>query len=256
SILQIVCSYNGQAQQYPMLKTGTSGGLTTNTGTPMVDIVCLGEPLIEFSQTQQPDAGLYARAFGGDTMNSAVAASRQGASVGYLTALGGDNFGQTVLDLLGDEGIDTRHVTINNSAHTGIYFISYHDGEHRFDYLRHGSAASRMRPSDLPLDYIQSTRFLHVSGISQAISDIACDTVLAALETARQAGITTSYDTNLRLKLWPLQRARAIIHAGVAMADIALPGLEDARHLTGLEAPEAIIDYYLSLGPKTVALKM
>src|SRR5699024_10255922 len=106
----------------------------------MVDIICLGEPLIEFSQTRQPGADVYARAFGGDTMNSAVAASRQGTRVGYLTALGNDNFGQTVLDLLSDEGIDTRHVTIDDTAHTGIYFISYHDGEHRFDYRRRGSA--------------------------------------------------------------------------------------------------------------------
>src|SRR5699024_3608252 len=152
-----------------------------------------------FSQTRQPDADLYARACGGDTMNSAVAARRQGASVGYLTALGRDNFGQIVLDLLTHEGIDAGHVKRDDTAQTGIYFISYRDGEHRFDYRRRGSAASRMQPSDLPQAYISNARFLHVSGISQAISDTACDTVFTAPKLAREAGVATSAATHLRL---------------------------------------------------------
>ena len=65
-----------------------------------------------------------------------------------------------------------------------------------------------------------------------------------------------SYDTNLRLRLWPLERARAVIHAAVAMSDIALPGLDDAEQLTGLSGPEAICDFYLGLGAKIVALTL
>lgn len=222
----------------------------------MVDIVCFGEPLIEFSQTQQPNTNYYLQGYGGDTSNTAVAACRQGASVGVLTALGADKFGQSLCRLWSEEGIDASHVTINDASYTGVYFISYDDGQHFFDYLRKGSAASMMGPADLPREYIQKAHFLHVSGISQAISDSACEAVFEALRIARQAGVTTSYDTNLRLKLWPIDRARANIHAGVAMADIALPGLEDAQQLTGIDDPEAIIDYYLALGPSTVALKM
>lgn len=222
----------------------------------VVDIVCLGEPLLEFSQARRAGVIHYVQGYGGDTSNCAVAAARQGAKVGYLTALGDDVFGQAFLDLWRAEGIDVSHVAIDAAAHTGVYFISYRGGEHRFSYLRRGSAASRLGPADLPLGYIRDAGLLHVSGISQAISDSACDAVFEALKTARQAGVTTSYDTNLRLKLWPLERARAIIHTGVSMADIALPGLEDARALTGLDDPAAIIDFYLSLGPRIVALKM
>lgn len=222
----------------------------------MTDIICFGEPLVEFSQTQQPNAHHYVQGYGGDACNTAVAASRQGASVGILTALGADKFSQSLRQLWYEEGIDASHVATNGASHTGIYFISYANGQHFFDYLRQGSAASLIGPADLPLEYIRNARYLHVSGISQAISDSACDAVFEALKIARQAGATTSYDTNLRLKLWPLERARATIHAGVALADIAMPGLEDARQLTGLEDPEAIVDYYLDLGPTMVVLKM
>lgn len=222
----------------------------------MADIVCLGEPLIEFSEDRQAGTGHYLQGFGGDTLNTAVAAGRQGAAVGYITALGADSFGRMLLDLWREEGIDARHVVIDEHAHTGVYFIHYPDGEHRFSYMRNGSAASVMTPAGLPRDYIRAAGLLHVSGISQAVGAPACDTVFEALQVAREAGVTTSYDTNLRLKLWPLARARAVIHAGIAMADIALPGLEDARQLTGLEEPEAIVDFYLRLGPKTVVLTM
>ena len=64
-----------------------------------------------------------------------------------------------------------------------------------------------------------------------------------------------SYDTNLRLALWPRARAAAVIHAAIAQADIALPSLDDARVLTGLEAPEAIAEFYLRLGCPIVLLK-
>jgi len=88
--------------------------------------------------------------------------------------------------------------------------------------------------------------------ISQAISTSACDAAFRAMEIARAAGVRISYDTNLRLRLWPASRAAAVIHAAIAMADIALPSLEDATALTGLKNPYAICDFYLRLTPLVV----
>jgi 2-dehydro-3-deoxygluconokinase len=84
---------------------------------------------------------------------------------------------------------------------------------------------------------------------SQAISDSACDAGFRAIEVARAAGVRVSYDTNLRLRLWPAARAAAVIHAAIAMADIALPSLDDATALTGLTDPDAVADFYLRLCP-------
>ena len=58
-------------------------------------------------------------------------------------------------------------------------------------------------PHDLPHDVIGGASILHVSGISQAISAGACDTVFAAIEAAGARGARVSYDPNLRTKLWP-----------------------------------------------------
>jgi 2-dehydro-3-deoxygluconokinase len=127
---------------------------------------------------------------------------------------------------------------------------------HRFSYWRSGSAASRMKPGDIPEAAIASARVTHVSAISQAISTNACDLVFETIETAKAVGRLVSYDTNLRLKLWPLPRARAIIQATAAMADLLLPGLDDARQLTGLEDPDMIADVYLGAGAGIVALTL
>ena len=221
----------------------------------MPDIICLGEPLYEFNQTKPGEPG-YLAGHGGDTSNCAVAAARQGASVGYLTALGSDAFGDSFMELWQREGVDASMVRRRDDAHTGVYFITHGPQGHVFSYLRAGSAASRMAPEDLPEDYLRSARVLHASGISQAISSSATDTVFRAIEIAREAGVLVSYDTNLRLRLWPLARARAIVQATAALADILLPSTDDATALTGLTDPDRIADHYLGHGVKLVALTL
>ncbi len=220
-----------------------------------LDIICLGEPLLEFNQ-ERADGPHYRKGYGGDTSNAAIAAARQGARVAYLTALGIDAFADELLALWATEGVDAGHVRRDPEAHTGLYFVSHGAHGHSFTYMRAGSAASRMTPALLPDGFVASARYLHLSGISQAISASACDTAFAAIGQARSAGTAVSFDTNLRLKLWPLARARAVIHATVPQVDILLPSLEDATALTGQEKPDAIADLYLEMGAPLVVLKM
>ncbi|MDB5511002.1 MAG: 2-dehydro-3-deoxygluconokinase [Enterovirga sp.] len=223
---------------------------------PRFDLLAVGEPLMELAETDRTGERLYLPGHGGDTSNVAVAAARQGARVAYFTHLGADAFGRGFLDLWDREGIDRSRVVVREGERTGIYFISYGPDGHEFSYFRAGSAASLVGPRDLPLDLVADARVLHVSGISQAISGACADAVFAAIRHARTAGRVVCYDTNLRLALWPLDRARATIHAAVALSDIARPGLDDARKLTGLDDPDAIVDFYLELGPTLVAMTL
>lgn len=219
----------------------------------MFDLVCLGEPLIEFNQ--QAD-GRYLAGFGGDTSNCAIAAARQGAQVAYITNIGDDSFGRDYLDVWAQEKIDTQGVSIRQDAPTGIYFVTHGENGHEFTYRRNGSASSLLTPEALPEKLLKQTKFLHVSGISQGISDSASQSVLQAMRTVKQAGGQVSYDTNLRLQLWPLEKAKSVIHEAMALCDIALPGADDAISLTGLNDPDAIVDFYLALGANTVALTL
>jgi 2-dehydro-3-deoxygluconokinase len=218
-------------------------------------LVSFGEPMIEFNQTA-PGERRWLQGFGGDTSNAAIAAARQGASVGYVCALGNDAFGDKFIELWEDERVDCSRVARRTDGHTGVYFVTHDERGHHFDFLRTGSAASRMGPDDLPREYLAGARILHLSGISQAISPHARAAGFAAIDIVKAAGGRVSYDTNLRLKLWPLEAARQTIHDAVARSDIALPSLEDAEQLTGLSDPDAVADFYLKLGPSIVALKL
>lgn len=220
-----------------------------------IDLLCIGEPLGEFN-AMRAEAGAFQFGHGGDTSNCAVAAARQGARASYAGAVGDDMAGRSIRGLWAREGVDDAFVSTHRSAPTGLYFVDHGPAGHVFSYLRAGSAASLYGPGDLPRDAIASAKIIQASGISQAISASAADAVFEAFALARENGVLTAYDTNLRLKLWPLTRARAIVHAACAMADIVLPGLDDARLLTGLDDADAIADVYLRMGAKVVALTL
>ena len=220
------------------------------------EILSLGEPMVEFNQTGEGAGRVYLQGFGGDTSNFAIAAARQGARVGYLSALGDDPYGAMLRRMWDEEGVDHAHVATDPQAFTAIYFVTHDAQGHHFHFFRKGSAASRMTPAQLPRERIAQARVLHLSGISLAISDAACETGFAAMELARAAGVAVSFDTNLRLKLWPLARAREVMTEALRRCDIALPSLDDVRALTGLDDPDALVDHCLALGARVVALKL
>jgi 2-dehydro-3-deoxygluconokinase len=73
-----------------------------NHPTRTLDIVALGEAMVEFNQRPQTnahDAPLYLQGFGGDTSNAAIAAARAGARVAYLSRLGTDRWGDSLMTL-------------------------------------------------------------------------------------------------------------------------------------------------------------
>lgn len=218
-----------------------------------IDALCLGEPMYEFAERS---GGGWVGGFGGDVSNVAVALARQGARAAVATRLGADAFGDELIALWRREGVSAEAAARDPERPTGVYFIRQKADGHHFEYRRAGSAASAMSPETLPREALEACRVLHVSGISQAISARCEAAVAEAIRIVKAAGGLVSFDPNLRLKLWPLERARAAIHGAMASADIALPGLDDARMLTGLDGAEEIARFYLDLGPSIVALTL
>ncbi len=210
-----------------------------------VDIVTLGEPLYELNQ--QAD-GRFLPGFGGDTMNVAIAACRLGATTGMIAALGADPFGDEIEGLLRREEVEVDAVTRHPTAPTGIYLVTHGKDGHSFSYYRKGSAASLMGAADVPGTLIASARYLHVSGISQAISDTARDAVDRAITVAQRAGVALSYDTNLRTRLWSVAAARPVVERTARRALFLKTSLEDSEALLGLTEPAAIAAHFLDLG--------
>ena len=223
------------------------------------DIIALGEPLLEFNAASTGplhQVSEYQVGWGGDVSNFAVAVSRLGGSAGLISRVGDDAFGRMFLDLWATEEVDAHHVIVEANARTGIYFISREGAAHGFTYYRQNSAASHISKEDLPADWFRGIKAFHTSGITQAISESACEAALYAMEEARLAGLVVSYDPNIRSQLWGPHRSKAIVLESIRRADLVLPSLEDAQFLSDSDQPSSIADELLAMGPKAVALKM
>lgn len=225
---------------------------------PAFDVVALGEAMLEFNQTQSSPP-LYLQGFGGDTSNAAIAAARAGARVAYLSRIGQDHWGDLLMQLWQREGVETSGIVRDAAAPSGVYFVSHDAQGHHFSYARAGSAASRMQMADVKThwaDLIGRSQWLLLSGISLAISPTACDTALEAMQVARQHGTRVAFDSNLRLSLWPVDRARACIREAVRLCDLFLPSMDDMTALTGLQQPDAVLDWSHAHGARQVVLKL
>ncbi len=221
------------------------------------DILAIGEPLIEMVRRDgAPDGpATYTSDVGGDALNALVAAARQGARTGLISAVGDDPFGRHIRAFCQQEGIETS-MLLETSAHaTGVCFIHPDPGERHFTYARSGSAASHFAVKALPREAIAEASALHVTGVSQAISETMREAVNEAAQVARANATLVSYDLNLRLKLWSLDEARACIDEFLPLADIVLPSEDEAQLLLGTSDTEAILDHFAGRGAAIVVLK-
>lgn len=220
------------------------------------DLLCLGEPMVEFVRTGGPDSDAYLAGVGGDTSNAAIAAARQGANVGYLTALGADRFGDRILKLWDREGVDSSTVWRDPDAPTGLYVIDPDPAERHYSYFRAGSAASRYSQDRLPADELANAAVLHVSGITLAVSEDLRAATFEAMRQVQAAGGKISLDTNLRLKLWDAETARKVIGEAAPNASILITSIEDSEVLTGFSQPSKILSHYSDMGVGIVILTL
>jgi 2-dehydro-3-deoxygluconokinase len=217
------------------------------------DILAIGEPLFELAERAD---GNFAPGFGGDTSNCLIAAARLGARTAYLSKIGADPFGDALSQLWRREAVDATLVARHPSAPTGIYFVMRRGVGHEFIYRRQGSAASLLDADDISAQTIARTRALHVSGISQAISENAQNAVERAIDLAKSAGVLVSYDTNFRERLWSVEKAKETMRRTLARADIALPSIEDMNAVFGIGGTDEAIDFCLGQGASIVALTL
>ncbi|NIM44584.1 MAG: sugar kinase [Nitrososphaeria archaeon] len=155
------------------------------------------------------------------------------------------------------EGIDTSQVIVEKGGFTGVHFLmAERDGSWSAIYYRKDSCASHFSPTDVDSSYIRNAKVFHCSGISQAISSTCMEATFKAARIAKEAGVLFSYDPNIRLKLWPVDVARAIVNYTLEITDIALLSVDEAKLITGLESPEEAAKFLLWRGPSILAIKL
>jgi 2-dehydro-3-deoxygluconokinase len=209
------------------------------------DVLTLGETMVLFTPEQSGSMKhqqTYKKSLGGAESNVAIALSRLGHDVGWHSKLGADPHGEYINSFVRGEGVDTSTVEFTADAPTGLMFKERRAlGESSVYYYRHGSAASTMTPADLPDDAIETADYLHLTGITPALSESCRETTFEAIEHARGADTTVSFDPNIRHKLWESEEEmRRTLLELVEGSDVVLPGIEEGRALFDAETPEKI----------------
>ncbi|NGQ95946.1 sugar kinase [Brevibacillus sp. SYP-B805] len=225
-----------------------------------MDVVTLGETMVLFHPAADGPLRYvhqFEKTIGGAESNVAIGLARLGAKVSWISRLGDDEFGLYVRNFIRGEGVDTSGVVFDPRHPTAVFFKERQPGrETRVYYYRKGSAASFMTPDDLDETLIAQARFLHLTGITPALSASCLATVERAIALARRHGLTITFDPNIRLKLWTAGQARETLTALAARCDIVLPGLEEGELLTGERTPEGIAQRLLTGETKAVVIKL
>ena len=217
----------------------------------MTDLYTFGEAMALFLSTDTDDvisALKYSRSTAGAEGNVAVALSRLGLDVHFYTHLGSDALGSAVLSDFIAEGVDVSAVK-RVPEFTGA--LIRNPGTTRAvepTYLRKGSAASTIAPSDIDTHLLAQARWLHVTGITCAISESAAHAVEFALDEARENHIPASFDLNIRRKLWSPDSARKVLEPLAHDVNLLIGGEDEYQLVFGEADPHRAMEIAYSRG--------
>lgn len=204
------------------------------------ELIAVGEPLIALlaaGSAPLADVESFSRHVAGAEANVAVGLARLGHRVLYVGRVGADGFGRAIVRRLRGEEVDVSGVVVDAARRTGLMVRERRVlGPSEVVYHRSDSAGSALEPSDVDAvaGAFASAQWLHLTGITPALSESADRAILRAIELARAAGVRVSFDVNLRRRLWSDEEAAARLHPIVTGADLVFGDADELAVVAGL----------------------
>ena len=225
----------------------------------MLDIVTIGEVLIDLTQSGRNEQGIprFDANPGGAPANLAVAASRLGARTAFIGRVGTDSFGTYLRRCLLENGVDVSGLSVDEKARTTLAVVALDEkGERTFSFYRDPSADVDLSFEQVPMELLFNTRVLHFGSVSLTVEPARTATVKAA-ETARACGALVSYDPNYRASLWKDEKtAITRMLEPLPLVDILKVSDEELPLLTGLSDPDEGSAMLTKKGPRLVLVTL
>jgi 2-dehydro-3-deoxygluconokinase len=208
-----------------------------------MDLVTFGEAMVrltppDFQRLEQ--ARSFDAYVGGGELNVAVAGARLGVSTRWVSRLPENPIGHMIANRAREQGVNP-HIDWTNDDRAGLYFAELGAAPRASSVLydRAASAMSRVKPGTIDWPAVLSgARWLHVSGITPALSESAAKVTAEALIAAKNAHLTVSYDLNYRSKLWTPKQARSVQEPLMEHVDVLITTEEDTRVVFGMTAAD------------------
>ena len=200
------------------------------------DLFTFGEALSVFISSDTDSvmsAKKYERVTAGAEVNVSVTLSRLGLKSQYFSRFGNDQLGSVMLADIAAEGVDVSLAKRVNFFTAAMVRNPGRTAPVEISYLRKGSAASTIEPEDILDSYISSARWLHTTGITCAISPSGAATVKHAIEKAANLGVKTSFDLNLRRKLWSEADAKKALRPLAENIELLIGGEDEYQVVFG-----------------------
>ena len=228
----------------------------------MLDVVALGELLIDFAPVSTDAAGYPALQAqpGGAPGNFLAALQAYGCKTALIGKVGADSFGQLLVRTVAEKGIETRGITADPAVFTTLAFVTLDaTGNREFSFARKPGADTCLRADEVAYSLIDEAKVFHFGTLSLT-NESARTATQQAVAYAKEKGKLISFDPNLRKPLWESEAdAKAQIEWGLRQADIVKISDEEIDFLWGI-GPEAgaqklLAGYgvqlvYATLGPK------
>lgn len=221
----------------------------------MIDVVALGELLIDFTMQSADEQGYPTMAAhpGGAPANFLAALAKFGKKTALLGKVGTDKFGKLLTGTLDAAGIDTRGLIEADDVFTTLAFVTLDEsGEREFSFARKPGADTRIRFEEIDLTLIDEAKVFHFGTLSLT-DEPARSTTQQAVAYAKSKGKLITYDPNLRRPLWKdLQMAKEQMLWGLHQADVVKISDEEVEFLFGLKPEEGAAHILNTYGVKLV----
>ena len=207
-------------------------------------VLCIGEALIDMICTDRgsrlADGQNFLKKAGGAPANVAAAIAALGGQVDMAAKVGKDPFGQHLIDLLNEMGVNTKWIIQDPNSFTTFAFVSLmEDGERDFYFNR--GADGQLAISDLATINLNEYSIVHFGSATGFLPGPLQATYLDLLIKAKAAGALISFDPNYRHLLFPNNTASFVTQSWhyIQSCDFFKLSDEEAMLITGLDTVDA-----------------
>ena len=221
-----------------------------------VDVLCVGETMVALAPadgSRAETAATFVAHPAGAESNVAMALAGLGHRAAWASRLGADPLGRRVRAAVAAAGVDVELVELVEGRPTGLMVKDPTPAASDVMYYRKGSAATDLGPQDLPRLGAVGARYVHLSGVTPALSS-SCAALVRAVVIDRALGpAKVSFDVNFRARLWSAADAAAPLLDLARAADVTFVGLDEAHALWDCTSAEEVQE--LIQGPRALLVK-
>lgn len=230
-----------------------------NTKDRNIDILCIGEVLVDFIGHQSGvlinNTRDYHRYLGGSPTNVAMNAARLGLKSALVATVGNDGFGEYIFKRLTEVKVNTNYIQGLDNKATSVIFVSKSEGTP--DFIPFRKADYCIVEDQIPKEILLRAKVFHTTCFALSKKP-AQSTILKKAEEAFNLGCQLSIDVNYSDKLWnSKEEAVNVIRTYCKFNPLVKISEDDMSRLFGESLPhEQIFDFFHIEGVQTVCLTL